>query len=77
MMGWLGWALCFSGSWMIGNRDRRGFLVCILSEVVLCVHGITIVDHSLVVANVAWAALHVRNLRKWSRTNGEATATAA
>jgi hypothetical protein len=64
-MGWLGWVLAFYGGYMVGCKQKNGFLVSLVGEIVLIVHGCIISDLSLVVACHAWAVLMMWNYFKW------------
>jgi hypothetical protein len=66
MLGWIGWAWCFYGTWLIGRKDKSGFVVSLVGELWLIAHGLCIRDYSLVVAAVAWGGLLAYNYRKWS-----------
>ena len=66
VLSWGGWAICFYGNLVIGNRSRWGFLIATLGEVMLMAHGLNIHDYALVTACGAWIILNARNFRKWS-----------
>jgi hypothetical protein len=62
---WAGWAVCFYGNVVIGNKSRWGFLIATLGETMLIAHGLDIGDYALVTACTAWICLHARNFNKW------------
>lgn len=67
MIGWIGWAFCFYAGYLLGERKIFGFYVGLVGEACLLADAIAYRHLSLGVAAVAWAGLHVVNIRKWRR----------
>jgi hypothetical protein len=65
MMGWIGWAWCFAGTYLIGCKRKSGFVVSLVGELWLIAHGLDIGDNSLIVAAIAWSVLLMYNWCKW------------
>ena len=53
------------GAWLVGNKDRRGFLVFIAGNVLWFTIGWDRALWGLVGIGVAFAAINVRNFNRW------------
>jgi small-conductance mechanosensitive channel len=74
---WLGMALAFVAMWQIGNRDRRGFIAFILSNVVWIIIGIWISSFAMAAGNAIFLFLNYRGWTRWSPITGaDATSSA-
>ena len=61
---WIGMALGMLGLWLLGHKDRRGFVAFMLSNLIWIGLGAWISSLAMVLGN---AAIFVINLRGWLR----------
>lgn len=66
---WLGMALAFVAMWQLGNRDRRGFIPFMVSNLVWILLGAWMSSLAMILGN---AIFLVVNLRGWFRWSAEA-----
>lgn len=68
-LGWIGTAVMLCGAYLVGQRCRWGFVLCVFGNVSWAVIGATRGRQmDLIVVSVAFAALYVRNFIHWTRT---------
>jgi len=65
---WIGMALGLLALWMLGNRDRRGFVAFMISNAIWIGLGFWIGSLAMIVGN---AVILVVNLRGWTRWTRE------
>ena len=65
MIGWFANVFIVIGLWRIGYKDRSAFLWTIVGEVIWTGYAAYIGMHSLSFICAVFAALAVRNYRKW------------
>jgi hypothetical protein len=69
-MGWLATAIMLYGSFLVGERNKIGFLCQIMGNAMWGVVGLTRgFQLDLVVVSLAFCILYIRNYRKWCREN--------
>lgn len=54
------------GAWMVGNKDRRGFIALLVGSALWFVVGFQSGLWGLVCIGVAFAAVNIRNYRRWA-----------
>lgn len=65
-MGWAGNILCLLGVWLIGRKQKVGFLVTIASCVLWSIEGFYLGSPELIFIEVALGTLSFHNWRLWS-----------
>lgn len=65
-MDWVGTAFTLSGLWLIGNRNRTGFLVGIIGCIFWAVFGMERSILSITVVNVIFIFVNARGWLRWS-----------
>jgi len=53
--------------WLIGNKNKYGFVVAILNQVLWVWYAVMLKQYGLLIGVVAYTIIHVRNLIKWSK----------
>lgn len=56
------------GVWSVGNKNRQGFLLCLLCNVMWIVVAMNSGVYGLIPVSLCMAVLNTRNYRKWGRT---------
>lgn len=64
---WAAALLTFAAIWMLGNQSRLGFVLMIAGNAFWIATGLLGNSWGLMVANLAFIALNVRGLIRWSR----------
>ncbi len=64
---WAAALLTFAAIWMLGNQSRLGFVLMIAGNAFWIGTGLLGNSWGLMVANLAFIALNVRGLIRWSR----------
>lgn len=62
---WLGMALGFVAMWQLGNRDRRGFIPFILSNLIWILIGFWISSLAMLLGNLVLLGVNVRGWFHW------------
>ena len=55
------------GAWMVGNRNRYGFVVFMLGNICWLLSGYDSKLIGLIVVSIVFFGINVRNFKKWSR----------
>lgn len=63
---WLAMVVTFIAFWQMGNKERRGFLMMVVANILWLIIGILTGSIAMLVANVAFAVLNARTYMKWS-----------
>ncbi len=58
-------ALTIISAWMIGNKNRWAFVVFGAANVLWFVWGFAVDAYGVVLSNVVFLAVNVRNYRRW------------
>ena len=66
---WFGMALAIGGMVLLGNRDGRGFVAHLVSNVLWIVVGLWAHSLALVLGNAAFLVINARGWWKWRRTH--------
>ena len=53
--------------WLIGNKNKYGFVVAILNQILWTWYAIMLKQYGLLIGVVAYTIIHVRNLIKCSK----------
>ena len=69
---WLGMALGMLGLWLLGNRDRRGFVAFMISNLIWIAIGFWISSLAMILGNAVILVVNARGWRRWTRA-GRAT----
>ena len=62
---WVGMALGLLALWMMGNRDRRGFVAFMISNAIWIGIGWWIGSLAMVIGNAVILAVNLRGLARW------------
>lgn len=65
MWSWVLTAASLLGLWLTGNKRREGWLVALASEGLWAAYGALTRQYGFIAMSLAFAAMHVRNWRKW------------
>lgn len=65
MLGWIGWALAFSGMYLIGGKKWQGFVLCMVADLLLIGDSWAHEYWSLFVACWLFFCLHIFNIYRW------------
>jgi hypothetical protein len=64
---WIAMILTMIAIYMIGNRQRFGFIFMITANVCWLIVGVLTQSFALLVANVVFSTMNIRAFVKWSR----------
>ena len=64
-MDWLAAAFILTGIWLVGNRNRNGFLVCLVGCACWLVVAQSTGVHGLYLEVIPAVLINIRNYRKW------------
>ena len=64
---WFAMCLTFFAIYLLGNKNRLGFLVMIAGNVCWSTIGFWAHSYAMVLANLGFLAMNVRGISKWSR----------
>ena len=53
--------------WLIGNKNKAGFVLGLLNQVLWIWYALMLKQYGLLVGVIAYAAIYIRNLIKWSK----------
>ena len=70
---WIGMALGMLGLWWLGNRDRRGFVAFMLSNLIWLAIGVWIASLAMILGNAVIFGINARGWWRWTgadRTDG-------
>jgi len=56
-----------AGAWMVGNKERWGFVVFMIGNVLWFMLGIKTGEYGLNLVSVVFLLINIRNFRKWRR----------
>ncbi|GLR12393.1 hypothetical protein GCM10007907_11830 [Chitinimonas prasina] len=63
---WLAMALTFTALYLVGNRQRNGFLLMMLGNLVWGVISVWMRSPAMLIANAGFLLMNARNYRSWS-----------
>jgi hypothetical protein len=66
---WLAMCLTFVALYMIGNKQRYGFILMICANGTWLVLGILTSSVALVIANLVFSVMNIRAFVKWSKND--------
>lgn len=66
-MGYIAWVIILYGAWLIGEKRVAGFYINLCANVLLGVDSVIHGYYPNLVACLAFFALGIINIRKWSR----------
>jgi hypothetical protein len=70
---WIGMALGLFALWMLGNRDRRGFVAFMISNAIWIVIGFWIASLAMILGNAVILVVNLRGWMRWTRPSGAAS----
>lgn len=70
---WLATAAGLSGVYLLGNRNRVGFLVMMIASLSWMTVGFLINSIALILGSIVFFSLHVRGFLAWRREERNAT----
>ena len=53
--------------WLIGNKNKAGFVLGLLNQVLWIWYALMLKQYGLLVGVIAYAAIYIRNLIKWNK----------
>ena len=65
---WLAMSLTFVAIYMIGNKQRYGFILMICANAAWLVVGILTRSVALLIANIIFSSMNIRAFIKWSKS---------
>ena len=68
---WVAMVFTFWAIYLIGNKNRHGFIIMILGNASWVVVGVLTSSVAMIIANGAFIALNVRALIKWSASGSD------
>jgi nicotinamide riboside transporter PnuC len=63
---WLGMALGLLALWLLGNRDRRGFVAFMISNAIWIAIGFRIASLAMILGNAVILVVNFRGWRRWT-----------
>ena len=69
---WVGMALGLLALWLLGNRDRRGFVAFMISNAIWIVIGSWIASLAMILGNAVILVVNLRGWMRWNQSPGEA-----
>lgn len=64
--GWVGSALVFLSMWMVGRKNRFGFIVGAVAETFWLIYSVKIGSTELGFMSIVFAGLYLFNFWKWT-----------
>ena len=64
---WIGMALALLAVWQLGNRDRRGFIAFMLSNILWIVIGVWVSSLAMAAGNAVFLVTNFRGWQRWGR----------
>ncbi|AQQ66536.1 hypothetical protein Mag101_01910 [Microbulbifer agarilyticus] len=78
LVDWLGMGLSLISVYLLGNRNKWGFLLFALSNVIFIFLGLTWMNSvGMAVGNVAFMLINIRGYLHWDKNNREPSASSA
>ena len=65
---WAAMVLSVASIWMLGSRQRSGFIVMVIGNTAWTVYGLLVMNLPVIISNVIFAALNLRGYYKWSHS---------
>ena len=53
--------------WLIGNKNKAGFILGLLNQVLWVWYALMLKQYGLLVGVIAYAVIYIRNLIKWNK----------
>ena len=53
--------------WLIGNKNKAGFVLGLLNQVLWIWYALMLKQYGLLVGVIAYAVIYIRNLIKWNK----------
>lgn len=53
--------------WLIGNKNKAGFILGLLNQVLWIWYALMLKQYGLLVGVIAYAVIYIRNLIKWNK----------
>lgn len=67
-MGWLATFVTLYGSWLVGERSKKGFVCQIVGNTLWALVGVYRgMQYDLIFVSLCFVVLYVRNYAKWTR----------
>jgi hypothetical protein len=63
---WIAMFLTFSAIYLLGNRNRIGFVVMMLGNLLWCFIGFQAGSYAMIIANLGFFSMNVRGFVKWA-----------
>lgn len=64
---WLAMVVTLLGIYLLGNKDRKGFVVMVTANSCWIVVGVLAGSIAMIFANIVFLSMNIRGLIKWSR----------
>jgi hypothetical protein len=53
--------------WLIGNKNKAGFVLGLLNQILWTWYALTLKQYGLLVGVIAYTVIYIRNLIKWNK----------
>jgi hypothetical protein len=63
---WAAMCLTFGAIYLLGNKNRGGFVVMMLGNLLWCLIGFWAKSYAMLIANLGFFSMNVRGLMKWT-----------
>ena len=67
MVDWIACILELSGAWLVGNKNKYGFLLLIVGSVFWFIAGASSELFGLMLVSIFFALINIRNYIKWCK----------
>ena len=68
-MGWVAAVLTLTGMYLVGDKRRCGFLVCVLSEILWIFYALSMGSYELVSLCIVFTWVYARNWIRWGHAD--------
>jgi len=68
---WLATVCGLTGVYLLGNKNKKGFLVFMLASLSWIVVGVFIGSYAIIIGSSIFFIMHLRGWFNWSRESGE------
>lgn len=67
LIGWIGSAFLFSGLYLVGNKNIKGFHLCLIANAFYLIQSIMLNMSSLIVLDIVTSILYIRSIIEWKK----------
>lgn len=67
LIGWTGSSFLFTGLYLVGNKNIKGFYLCLLANALYLWQSILLNMSSLIVLDIVTSILYIRSIIQWKK----------